>query len=137
MRPAGQRLRSQSIAPRRGPVGRPATLQRRGVLPRWRDCESILPSPNPGEQNVILPAEPSPRLTAAPESDRCCRPPPRPLPNPRPWTAGHPAYDPADLLKLFLYGYLNRVRSSRRLEQECGRNLELMWLLKGLHHPAW
>ena len=47
-------------------------------------------------------------------------------------TAGQPAYDPADLLKLFLYGYLNRVRSSRRLEQECARNLELMWLLKGL-----
>jgi transposase len=47
-------------------------------------------------------------------------------------TAGPPAYDPADLLKLFLYGYLNRVRSSRRLEQECARNIELMWLLKGL-----
>ena len=47
-------------------------------------------------------------------------------------TAGQPAYDPADLLKLFLYGYLNQLRSSRRLDQECGRNLELMWLLKGL-----
>ncbi|MFH0303526.1 transposase, partial [Bradyrhizobium sp. 31Argb] len=46
--------------------------------------------------------------------------------------AGQPSYDPADLLKLYLYGYLNRVRSSRRLEQEAGRNLELMWLLKGL-----
>src|SRR5215207_598133 len=42
---------------------------------------------------------------------------------------GRPAYDPADLLKLYLYGYLNRVRSSRRLEQECARNVELMWLL--------
>jgi transposase len=46
--------------------------------------------------------------------------------------AGQPSYDPADLLKLYLYGYLNQVRSSRRLEQEARRNLELMWLLKGL-----
>ncbi len=46
--------------------------------------------------------------------------------------AGQPAYDPADLLKLYLYGYINRVRSSRRLEQEAQRNLELIWLLKGL-----
>lgn len=42
---------------------------------------------------------------------------------------GRPAYDPADMLKLYLYGYLNRVRSSRRLERECQRNVELMWLL--------
>ena len=46
--------------------------------------------------------------------------------------AGQPSYDPADLLKAYLYGYLNRVRSSRRLEQEAQRNLELIWLLKGL-----
>jgi transposase len=46
--------------------------------------------------------------------------------------AGQPAYDPADLLKLYLYGYLNQVRSSRRLEREAGRNVELIWLLKGL-----
>jgi transposase len=46
--------------------------------------------------------------------------------------AGQPAYDPADLLKLYLYGYLNRIRSSRRLERETHRNLELIWLLKGL-----
>jgi transposase len=46
--------------------------------------------------------------------------------------AGQPSYAPADLLKAYLYGYLNRVRSSRRLEQEAQRNLELMWLLKGL-----
>jgi transposase len=46
--------------------------------------------------------------------------------------AGQPAYDPADLLKLYLYGYLNQVRSSRRLEREAQRNLELIWLLKGL-----
>jgi len=45
--------------------------------------------------------------------------------------AGQPSYHPADLLKAYLYGYLNRVRSSRRLEQEAQRNLELMWLLKG------
>jgi transposase len=46
--------------------------------------------------------------------------------------AGQPPYDPADLLKLYLYGYLNRIRSSRRLEQEARRNLELIWLLEGL-----
>ncbi len=46
--------------------------------------------------------------------------------------AGQPPYDPADLLKLYLYGYLNQVRSSRRLEREAGRNLELIWLLGGL-----
>jgi transposase len=45
---------------------------------------------------------------------------------------GQPPYDPADLLKLYLYGYLNQVRSSRRLEQEARRNLELIWLLQGL-----
>src|SRR4029077_11432278 len=45
---------------------------------------------------------------------------------------GQPAYDPADVLKLYLYGYLNQVRSSRRLEREAQRNLELIWLLKGL-----
>ena len=42
---------------------------------------------------------------------------------------GRPPYDPADLLKLYLYGYLNQVRSSRRLERECQRNVEVMWLL--------
>ncbi|NVO15869.1 MAG: transposase, partial [Rhodoplanes sp.] len=46
--------------------------------------------------------------------------------------AGQPPYDPADLLKLYLYGYINRVRSSRRLEREAQRNLELIWLLRGL-----
>ena len=45
---------------------------------------------------------------------------------------GQPPYDPADLLKLYLYGYVHRVRSSRRLEQEARRNLELIWLLHGL-----
>ena len=47
-------------------------------------------------------------------------------------STGCPPYDPADLLKLYIYGYLNRVRSSRWLEKECKRNLELMWLLKKL-----
>jgi transposase len=42
---------------------------------------------------------------------------------------GRPGYDPRDLLKLYLYGYLQQVRSSRRLESECQRNVELMWLL--------
>jgi transposase len=46
--------------------------------------------------------------------------------------AGQPPYDPADLLKLYLYGYLNQIRSSRRLEREAGRNIELMWLLGAL-----
>jgi transposase len=46
-----------------------------------------------------------------------------------PGVMGRPGYDPADLLKLYVYGYLNRVRSSRRLEQECKRNVEVMWLM--------
>lgn len=50
----------------------------------------------------------------------------------QPAQTGRPAYDPADLLRLYLYGYLNQVRSSRRLERECGRNVELMWLLNRL-----
>jgi len=45
---------------------------------------------------------------------------------------GRPAYHPTDLLKIFIYGYLNKVRSSRDLEKECGRNIEVMWLLKCL-----
>ncbi len=46
---------------------------------------------------------------------------------------GRPGYDPRDLLKLYLYGYLNQIRSSRRLEAECRRNVELMWLLGRLY----
>jgi transposase len=46
-----------------------------------------------------------------------------------PAETGRPGYDPRDLLKLFLYGYLHQVRSSRRLEAECRRNVEVMWLL--------
>jgi transposase len=49
-----------------------------------------------------------------------------------PAATGRPPYDPGDLLRLYLYGYLNLVRSSRRLERECGRNVEVMWLLNRL-----
>jgi len=45
---------------------------------------------------------------------------------------GRPGYAPADLLKLYIYGYLNRVRSSRRLEAETHRNIEVIWLLRHL-----
>jgi transposase len=46
-----------------------------------------------------------------------------------PAETGRPGYDPRDLLKLYLYGYLHQVRSSRRLEAECRRNVEVMWLM--------
>ena len=45
---------------------------------------------------------------------------------------GRPPYAPAVLLKLYLYGYLNKIRSSRKLEKECSRNRELEWLLQNL-----
>lgn len=45
---------------------------------------------------------------------------------------GRPPYSPKDLLKLYIYGYFNRIRSSRRLETETKRNIELMWLLNKL-----
>jgi len=45
---------------------------------------------------------------------------------------GRPAYHPSILLKLFIYGYLNKLRSSRDLEKECGRNIEVMWLINCL-----
>src|SRR5437773_9334234 len=45
-----------------------------------------------------------------------------------PETTGRPSYHPSVLLKLYIYGYLNRVQSSRRLEREAGRNVEVMWL---------
>ena len=45
---------------------------------------------------------------------------------------GRPMYHPADLFKLYVYGYLNRIRTSRLLARECQRNIELLWLLKGL-----
>jgi transposase len=46
-----------------------------------------------------------------------------------PAETGRPGYDPRDLLKLYLYGYLQQVRSSRRVEVECERNVDVMWLL--------
>jgi len=49
-----------------------------------------------------------------------------------PNATGRPPYDPGDLLKLYVYGYLNRIRSSRRLEAEAKRNVELMWLLRSI-----
>lgn len=49
-----------------------------------------------------------------------------------PQELGRPAYDPRDLLKLYIYGYVNEIRSSRKLERESQRNLELVWLLRRL-----
>ncbi len=48
-----------------------------------------------------------------------------------PKATGRPSYHPSVLLKLYIYGYLNRVQSSRRLEREAGRNVEVMWLTGG------
>ena len=47
-------------------------------------------------------------------------------------TQGRPPYDPLNLLKLYIYGYMNRMRSSRILEKECQRNIEVIWLIKNL-----
>ena len=49
-----------------------------------------------------------------------------------PAEVGRPPYNPSDLLKLYIYGYLNQIRSSRKLERECHRNVEVMWLMKKL-----
>src|SRR4051794_3805268 len=49
-----------------------------------------------------------------------------------PKATGRPGYAPADLLKVYIYGYLNRTRSSRRLEAETHRNIEVIWLLRHL-----
>ena len=46
-----------------------------------------------------------------------------------PEATGRPGYHPATMLKIYLYGYLNQIQSSRRLERECGRNVEMMWLI--------
>lgn len=54
------------------------------------------------------------------------------FPKEDPLGRGAPAYHPGDLLKLYLYGYLHQVRASRRLEAECRRNLEVLWLLRQL-----
>jgi transposase len=49
-----------------------------------------------------------------------------------PKETGRPPYDPRDLLKLYIYGYINRIRTGRTLERECHRNVELMWLMRKL-----
>ena len=54
----------------------------------------------------------------------------------KPASTGRPSYEPKHLLKLYLYGYYNRIRSSRKLEAECVRNIELHWLIQGLT-PAY
>jgi transposase len=54
-----------------------------------------------------------------------------------PIAEGRPSYDPADMLKLYVWGYLNQVRSSRKLEAECRRNLEAIWLMRGLAPDHW
>ncbi len=47
----------------------------------------------------------------------------------KPNETGRPSYDPRDLLKLYIYGYFNKIRSSRKLMQECTRNIEIMYLI--------
>lgn len=49
------------------------------------------------------------------------------------YASGQPAYDPAMLIKLYLYGYLNHIRSSRKLDRETHRNIEVIWLIEQLH----
>jgi transposase len=44
-----------------------------------------------------------------------------------------PSYDPTDLVRIYFYSYFNRTRSSRMLERECGRNIEMMWLRQTVH----
>src|SRR3546814_2033873 len=53
-----------------------------------------------------------------------------------PAATGRPAYHPAILLKLYIYGYLNRIQSSRRLEREAQRNIEVMWLTRSEEHTS-
>ena len=50
----------------------------------------------------------------------------------QPNKTGRPPYDPKDILKLYVYGYMHRIRSSRRLEAESKRNLEVIWLLRSI-----
>ena len=49
-----------------------------------------------------------------------------------PSKTGRPPYNPKDMLKLYIYGYFNGIRTSRKLERECKRNIELMWLIQNL-----
>ena len=53
-----------------------------------------------------------------------------------PYADGRPPFSPADLIKLYLYGYKNHIRSSRKLEHACKVNIEVIWLLKGLKPSA-
>src|SRR5215470_16979771 len=50
----------------------------------------------------------------------------------KPEIEGRPAYDPRDLLRLFIYGYMNGIRTGRKLERESRRNVEVMWLMRKL-----
>lgn len=54
----------------------------------------------------------------------------------QPLDLGRPGYDPRMMLKLYIYGYLNRVPSSRQLERECQRNIEVIWLLGNLRRTS-
>src|SRR5438552_17559412 len=54
----------------------------------------------------------------------------------QPLDTGRPGYHPRMMLKLYIYGYLNRVPSSRRLERECQRNIEMIWLTGQLARPT-
>ena len=51
----------------------------------------------------------------------------------QPELTGRPGYHPSTLLKIYIYDYLNRIQSSRRLEREAQRNVELIWLIGGLY----
>jgi len=50
----------------------------------------------------------------------------------RPATTGRPGYDPRQMMGLYVWGHMNKMRSSRKLERECTRNIEVMWLMEGL-----
>src|SRR6516162_7619745 len=55
----------------------------------------------------------------------------------QPLDTGRPSYHPSTMLKLYVYGYLNRIPSSRRLERECQRNIEMIWLTGQLAPARW
>ena len=78
--------------------------------------------------------DPSPIATAAGSDDGCAQPNVSELgfAGAQPAATGRPAYHAATVLKIYLYGYLNRIQSSRRLEREAQRNVELVWLTDGL-----
>ena len=74
----------------------------------------------------------APQPFRAPGACACCNAP-SDLPSPTAGKSAGPGYDPRALLKLYLYGYLNQIRSSQRLETECHRNVKVMWLLERLY----